>query len=571
MDEEKNPIRSVSQLSIFTYYVPAYQRGYRWTDKEVTDLLEDISTFVPKEVPGTNEKTWYCLQPLVVKKTKDGAFEVIDGQQRLTTIHLIGRYINERWRGRDKDPELTLTYESRKETETFFERLRVSENDKVQIDGTYIDFYHISVAYGTIAEWVRNQKSFNRDAFINTFLHHVKMIWYEPFETDSITIFTRINTGKIPLTNAELIKALFLNRSNFTSSVPNPSEEDKIRLEQIKIASEWDRMEATLHNEDFWLFLNDKDTKSVTRIDFIFNILTKMTSSNDDYELFRIYSVGFKNCTSKEIEQKWSSVKRCFQTLEEWFCDRDLYHKIGFLLSTGTNILSLFEMADKKRKSEFVKDLNKEIADCVPHDIDSLEYKDARVKRVLLLHNIQTMLNNTEEQSRFPFDRYKTESWDVEHIHSVNEKMPKTETHQRDWLTDSIRYVSDESLIVRAKEQLAKKPWAPELFVKLASDILVSYAQGERPPDINDIDNLALLDARTNRGYGNAVFPEKRKTIIEREKQGTFIPVCTKNVFMKFYSKKIENFTFWSEPDRKAYLCDIKDVLHLHEAAKQGC
>ena len=68
------------------FYIPSYQRGYRWGEEEVTRLLEDILANGPNN---------YCLQPVVVRRDGD-RFELIDGQQRLTTIYLIYKYIIER-------------------------------------------------------------------------------------------------------------------------------------------------------------------------------------------------------------------------------------------------------------------------------------------------------------------------------------------------------------------------------------------------------------------------------------------------------------------------------------------
>ena len=69
------------------FYVPSYQRGYRWGVAEVERLLDDIYS--------TEGKSNYCLQPVVVKKNGD-RYELIDGQQRLTTIYLIYRFMNRR-------------------------------------------------------------------------------------------------------------------------------------------------------------------------------------------------------------------------------------------------------------------------------------------------------------------------------------------------------------------------------------------------------------------------------------------------------------------------------------------
>jgi uncharacterized protein with ParB-like and HNH nuclease domain len=65
------------------YFIPAYQRGFRWKATQVTQLLEDIHEFTRRKNPQPEE--FYCLQPLVLVAQEDGAYEVVDGQQRLTS------------------------------------------------------------------------------------------------------------------------------------------------------------------------------------------------------------------------------------------------------------------------------------------------------------------------------------------------------------------------------------------------------------------------------------------------------------------------------------------------------
>ena len=89
-------LKTISELQEYNFYIPSYQRGYRWSSKEVIELLNDISNFTPRLVnDATDEKTWYCLQPIVIKEIDNNKFEVIDGQQRLTTIYLILYYLNQ--------------------------------------------------------------------------------------------------------------------------------------------------------------------------------------------------------------------------------------------------------------------------------------------------------------------------------------------------------------------------------------------------------------------------------------------------------------------------------------------
>ncbi|EGQ8498032.1 DUF262 domain-containing protein, partial [Vibrio alginolyticus] len=120
-------LKTINEIRDIDFYIPSYQRGYRWTPKEVKDLLNDISEFRPRFVNDDNEKTWYCLQPIVVKKKDNAQYEVIDGQQRLTTIYLILHFLNSRFR----EPEklFRLGYETRENSTDFLINLEKGASD----------------------------------------------------------------------------------------------------------------------------------------------------------------------------------------------------------------------------------------------------------------------------------------------------------------------------------------------------------------------------------------------------------------------------------------------------------
>ena len=99
LNENLRPL-AINSLLDKQFFIPHYQRGYRWTFNQVEQLLDDIDSFSPREIPGKHgEKTFYCLQPVVVKVLSDDLktkynlegewYELIDGQQRITTIYLI--------------------------------------------------------------------------------------------------------------------------------------------------------------------------------------------------------------------------------------------------------------------------------------------------------------------------------------------------------------------------------------------------------------------------------------------------------------------------------------------------
>jgi len=176
MEDNLKPI-PINELLDKQFFIPHYQRGYRWTKHQVEQLLDDIDSFFPKEISvKSNEKTFYCLQPIAVKvldeetkqknKLTGEWFEVIDGQQRLTTIYLIIQYINDLWAGRQKKNQFKLNFEIRKDCVQFLNEIRVNADEKtVNINKTYIDYYYISSAYQSIRNWELNYQEKNTKSF----------------------------------------------------------------------------------------------------------------------------------------------------------------------------------------------------------------------------------------------------------------------------------------------------------------------------------------------------------------------------------------------------------------------
>ena len=66
------------------YIVPIYQRNYAWGKDEIDALVQDIRTAQERR-PKQN----YYIGSLIVYKRHDGSYEVIDGQQRLTTLSIL--------------------------------------------------------------------------------------------------------------------------------------------------------------------------------------------------------------------------------------------------------------------------------------------------------------------------------------------------------------------------------------------------------------------------------------------------------------------------------------------------
>ena len=236
---------SIVELLKYNFVIPSYQRGYRWRGEngEVQALLEDIKEFI--ENKKGDEK--YCLNPIAVKAVKKDddkeQYNLVDGQQRLTTIYLILKYLNKELKLENEDAkQFTLRYET-KSNENFLEN--INENKSKE----NIDYYHIYNAYVYIKKWF-DEKDIDKENFKENLLNNVNIIWYDVGGDDENEVFQRLNAGKISLTNSELIKAIFLRYSS-----KNNSSEDIRKLEQINVANQWENIEIELDNDDFWYFI----------------------------------------------------------------------------------------------------------------------------------------------------------------------------------------------------------------------------------------------------------------------------------------------------------------------------
>jgi len=600
-------LKSVNQLFDFQFYIPSYQRGYRWTETEVTQLLQDIWQFTMRDGKLTGE--FYCLQPIVViEKKVDNIvkWEVIDGQQRLTTLYLILKKLQNQIDSSKKNIK-EICYETRSDSWNFLQEV---ENKNEEEAKQNVDYWHIWNAYKTILKWFQDKADNSGNATPSAFiapsvLNDTKVIWFEVSKEENnnhYDIFTRLNSGKIPLTNAELVKALFLQKSNFA--------DEKVTLKQIQIASEWDMIEKTLQDDAFWYFIYNPTNplKYDNRIEYIFDLMKNRTRESEFYhtynEFYKEFSISENKSNNKpDIDKIWLSIKQYFLNFEEWFKDYVLFHYVGFLIDCGKPIYQLKEAKEgnieknilPKSKIEFKNYLIEEIKENqVKFHIDSLDYpKDKhKIRKVLLLFNIQTVLETQKSDMRFPFHKYKAEDWDIEHIRSQNDQNETGKiTNQDEWAddihdffvgsTDRIeiqKFVDKSETLPKIKEickalldyqneidKNQKQQNFNAVYEKVSDYFNESDNESEKQSNkldnINTISNLALLDATTNRSYGNAFFPIKRKRIIENDKNGIFVPICTKNLFLKYYSKKLGEVMYWNNDDANDYLQAIKETL----------
>jgi hypothetical protein len=397
----------------------------------------------------------------------------------------------------------------------------------------------------------------------------VKVIWYEVPDTEnSVELFTRLNIGKIPLTSSELVKALFLKSESGNS----------IRQEELSL--EWDNMEKELHNEEFWGFLTNSGTDNYpTRIDLVLDLISKKKDiDRETYRTFFYFDEEHKK--GKSLEDIWDEIQHNFLTLKEWFFDHDFYHKIGYLIASDSKCLVdiLNDYADKS-KDCFRQYLDDSIKDSIIFQKNYNElnyehnYKD--IRKLLLLFNIESVRQIDDGKRRFPFGRHKKENWSLEHIHAQNSKGLQTNEKVKEWLlahVKSLRSIGQQEELILEMEQLAKEieenpktTKVKEIFEPLQQKVVeVLSPKGEDLEYIHLLPNMALLSSGQNSAVSNYTFDAKRNLILEMDKNGSYIPFCTKMVFMKYYSTEDTNLHFWGKSDRDAYFKAMSEVLSCY-------
>ena len=108
---------------------------------------------------------------------------------------------------------------------------------------------------------------------------------------------------------------------------------------------------------------------------------------------------------------------------------------------------------------------------------------------------------------------------------------------------------------------LPQQDASEELFSALYGRVMGCFHETTEEEADNGIGNLTLLDEYTNRSYKNAVFAVKRQRLLSLDQAGIFVPLCTRNVFLKCYSPQVDNVIFWSPDDRLAYQNTILKTL----------
>lgn len=580
--------KKVSELGS-SFFIPDYQRGYRWGRHNVRQLLNDIR----------DSKGVYYLQPVVVcphnhrdEDSKEYNYDVIDGQQRLTTLLIIYKGLESIYNMMESNPlgfnilsidlvkcSFTLSYQTRNDSEDFLNSIKDKSIDEAREFADFLYMYH---AYKEVYSWFTENKS-DIAHIAKSLKEQVFLIWYEvnADEDKARQIFENLNIGKIRLTNAELVKAIFLSQTNSRIS----DEEQNV------IAQQWDEIERRLHDKVLWSFLTKKSEEQyATRIELLFDMVAeKKDKERDEFFTFLYFDKLLKGKNQKE---EWEKIYIQYLKLLDWFNDNEYYHKIGYLVSVGPpeTLQKLYaeSMDGEMTNSSFKASLNQKIKDTLSFRkmrIEHLSYNEdySDVTKLLTLFNVITTYNLNDETQKYPFYLHNTVKggWSIEHIHAQQSEPINDIEPRKNWInlhyTSLQRYLSVRKAEDASKEEIAKiEALSARMhdylenkniqtqnnfnsISKIYSEVVVSKLDVEYKDLLG---NLALLGKDDNSVLNNSTFDVKREIITKELTAISYIPICTQHVFLKKYTPSDRNdMFFWGDDDRAEYVKEIKTVL----------
>ena len=198
-----------------------------------------------------------------------------------------------------------------------------------------------------------------------------------------------------------------------------------------------------------------------------------------------------------------------------------------------------------------------------------LEYK--RISTLLLLFNVESVRQNGENTQWFPFDKFKFDqggkvAWSLEHIHAQQSEGMRTQELWKEWLQlhiPSVRDISgDDGLVDDMMAAIGKAKLERAEFDSLQRRVVEQLSVRGNTEYMHSIGNLALLRSDDNAALNNSTFDVKRNLITNMDKEGQYIPFCTKMVFLKYYTPSAESqLHFWGQADRVAYVRAMNRVL----------
>jgi uncharacterized protein with ParB-like and HNH nuclease domain len=559
------------------FNIPLYQRGYKWTDNEVVKLLDDINNFSP-----TDDK-FYCLQNITIVPSKD-KYNVVDGQQRLTTLTILLSYLGEAELVANKIrfPENSI----RKETNDFINKIIVNHENGITNRewGDFIleypnydhqDVFHLFWAFNTINNWFTGKGTeFSKADFLSKLLSNVKLIVNKiETQSDEEEIFGNLNSKRIPLDGADLFRAILITRVAREEYNKELKIKDVIDLNEkrIKIGWEfdqinnwWSKDSVKKYFKNFISIKSEKSGKDLKLFDSVkhpINLLLYLFAESKDKSSLSLELIEGYNNKARSL---YHEILNLHNTLKDWFEDRIIYHLLGFIFSqTKTNFTTIWKKwLSVKTRDEFIGYLKTTIQNIILKDDTIVNYANANIDwyhdesvllvQILILMDVIASLD--ESQSFMPPDYFSKSLNDIEHIFPQS---PEDVKEKKEFVEFLNKRNDNKPFDLTNYDKMIE---VDEYKQKLESFIQNHISSIKT----NSIGNLVLLYYRLNRSIGRSSYAKKRTRVIDYFNSGNYIQPHTFRVFVRYFSdgqNDTRELEHWTNDDIEANANAIDNKL----------
>ena len=581
------------------YNIPEYQRGYKWTKNNVTQLLNDIFNF-----EKTRSDDFYCLQNITIVKIQnvDGHnyFNVIDGQQRLTTLYILLSFFNHICKKVMQGVAVKemIKYSVRESTHEFLMETvysgKIWDNIIKPDEMATKDQYYIAIVCDAIQEWFKQMASDKIYEYSQKLLSNVKVIVNKVAQGEEEAVFAGLNGGKIELDGADLVRAILITR---VSKQKYPHEKDLEQREgfRIKLGIELDQLNLWWSQKDVISFFeqilpnniskNKKFEYSKYPIDLLYQAFflayrgqIKQTQLTDlDIRHFE-YGLDLNGKPGDDYLELYSSLSDFNMTMVDWYENDEIYNLLGYLMSNfKSSKISFVYLWQKwlecKSKSEFKDMLKTTIKEQLTRRFIGTDENVANSQQELseqfnkLLDAIKTV--DGENKVNWYDNAFTTTLLPVADLLPVTVKIKNTErtSIKRLCILDFKRNDEDKEHIRSRTRNITDRENPTDEEKKLLEE--------ENNEGLNSIGNIVLLHEKVNRSYGNAKLVDKMNRILA---EAALADIHIRPYTYKVFKSKLENLNdnglddklFWSIDDIKNTAQRLGSELETYLSTDNG-
>lgn len=569
------------------YYIGPYQRSYKWSSLtrygQVPQMLYDIYSAMCQD-PGKE----YYLQYITIKwDSMKEWYEVIDGQQRLTTLSLIIYLLYAEDHNFENIAKDKVEY-SRHDNSNLFDRVvELANNESTEESDNAIpnqDTYYLVKAARCIKRFLTLCKNDNKlEAFEKYLKEKVMLITNEESSFVSAEeVFMNLNDNRVPLTSSYLIKGLLLTLAARHDDKREYNYKEIID-QRVIMGRQWDEISSWISKKEVahYFFKQDdggldnflnlvlkgieskNEAGEKASVDEVLkkflDTLEKVPKQNDvgELELFNKFNDVVK--TPADAIKTLKLIKHYYRRLRGIYENNKLYNLMGYALFCESvdgykrfDLSNVFNVSDVQLEQNLKHIILTAIPDLSNDDIRELcNYSSSNYRLQNLLLSFCVFPDGEDDKYRFDFVAYNREHWSFEHISPQN---PKN--------TVRIDKVAQSNVIEKIKNSSIKENKKKELIEKIRNDESIESESVsllyDPDIDLDNMGNMALLSGRANSSLKNNPYIAKRSILFDMRNKGQFIPRHTIDIFNKVYHNESDpqfNFdlTKWDQRDVEAH------------------